>query len=49
MTNIYASDLAKSKQNDEFMGAGFEDLVAKADAQGGEVIVGVFLEKPYID
>lgn len=48
MTKIYARDLAKNKQTDEFMGAGFEDLVAKADAQSGEVIVGVFC-KPYID
>ena len=42
MTEIYASDLAKHKQNDGFMGEGFEDAMRKAEENDTELIIGEF-------
>jgi len=44
MVEIYARDLAKDKQTDAFMGAGFEDALAKAEETGEDLVVGEFCE-----
>ena len=41
-TKIFARDLAKEKQTDSFMGKGFEEAMAKAEANGNDLIVGEF-------
>ena len=43
-TNIYASDLAKEKQTDAFMGKGFEEALKKAEENETDLIVGKFCE-----
>jgi hypothetical protein len=45
MANLYASDLAKDKQTDAFMGEGFEEMFAKAEADGVQLIIGTILNK----
>lgn len=49
MTKIYASDLAKNKQTDIFMGEGFEELLKEAEEKDVELVVGEFYQKPYLD
>ena len=44
---IYARDLRDSLRNDGFMGAGFEDLLAEAEENGDDVVVGYFVEKAH--
>ena len=49
MVSIYARDLSKEIATDAFMGKGFEALVKKAQAEGKEVIVGEYFDKPRIE
>lgn len=42
MAQIYASDLAEERRTNAFMGDGFEEALAKAEANGKELIVGEF-------
>jgi len=42
MAILYASDLAKEKQTDAFMGEGFEDALKKAEENENELIIGKF-------
>jgi hypothetical protein len=48
-TPIYADDIKESLRTDGFFGAGFEDKLEQAEAEGTQVIVGYFLNKPEID
>ena len=41
-TKIYASDLAKEKQTNAFMGEGFENALKKAKENENELIIGEF-------
>lgn len=44
MAKLYASDLAKDKQTDAFMGKGFEEALAKAEAKEVNLIIGEFYD-----
>ena len=46
---IYARDLKASMQQDTWLGKGFEALLEKAKEQDKDVLVGYFLDKPYIE
>jgi hypothetical protein len=46
---IYARDLVKDNKTDAFLGKGFEAMLALAESQGREVIVGYYLDKPKIE
>ena len=48
-TPIYARDLKASMQKDTWLGKGFEALLEKAVEQEKDVLVGYFLDKPYIE
>ena len=43
MGEIYARDLNKDKQTDEFMGKGFKSMLKKANEEGKELVIGTFL------
>lgn len=42
MVTIYASDLARNKRTDAFMGKGFEEMLKKAEENGEDIAVGEF-------
>lgn len=44
MAQIYASDLKQEKQNDAFMGRGFEEAFRKAKEKGAELVIGEYCE-----
>lgn len=47
--DVLARDIAKDKLTDAFFGEGFEELLEKANKEGNDVVVGEFVDKPYID
>ena len=49
MSYVYASDLSKDKQSDEFLGKGFEELAKKAEEKGEEVVVGEFFKQAKLE
>jgi hypothetical protein len=49
MVQVLMRDMAKDKQTDAFFGKGTEDLIRKAEAEGKDIIVGEYFDKPYID
>ena len=49
MSFIYMRDLKKENQTDVFLGKGTEDLIAKAELNDDEIIVGEYFVKPRIE
>jgi len=49
MSPIYARDLNADVLNDAFMGAGFEEMLKKANAEGKEVVVGHYLKRARVE
>ena len=43
MAQVLARDLCVEHRCDSFMGEGFENLLAQAEAEGKELVVGEFL------
>ena len=39
---LYARDLSPEKQNNSFMGEGFEEMLKQAKEEGKELIIGSF-------
>ena len=48
-TPVYADDINPRIANDAFFGKGFEAMVAEAEAQGDQVIVGYFVKDPFVE